>query len=58
MPLERAIALLLLLPARLIILVLAAVVRATSRGPVIERQQRIGKDGKPFDIYQWCTQTI
>lgn len=54
-PLERALALVLLLPASPIILVLAVVVRVTSRGSSIYRQQRVGKDGKTFNIYKLRT---
>jgi lipopolysaccharide/colanic/teichoic acid biosynthesis glycosyltransferase len=55
MPLERPIGLLLLLPTCPILLMLAVVVRATSRGPAIYRQQRVGKEGKPFDVYKLRT---
>ncbi len=54
-PLERVLALVLLLPAGPIILMLAMVVRATSRGPAIYRQRRVGKDGKLFAIYKLRT---
>ncbi|MEO2048196.1 MAG: sugar transferase [Pirellulales bacterium] len=47
--------LLLLLPTCPILLTLAVVVRATSRGPAIYRQQRVGKDGKLFDVYKLRT---
>ena len=46
--------LILLLP---VLLIIAAVVRVTSRGQVIFRQQRIGKDGRPFVIYKFRTMT-
>jgi lipopolysaccharide/colanic/teichoic acid biosynthesis glycosyltransferase len=55
MPLERPIGLLLLLPTCPILLLLAIVVRASSRGPAMYRQQRVGKDGKPFDVYKLRT---
>ncbi|ROQ36758.1 lipopolysaccharide/colanic/teichoic acid biosynthesis glycosyltransferase [Frondihabitans sp. PhB188] len=43
--------LLLLLP----MLVVAAVIRLTSRGPAIYRQERIGLDGRPFEILKFRT---
>jgi lipopolysaccharide/colanic/teichoic acid biosynthesis glycosyltransferase len=49
-----AVLLILLLP---VLLIVAVVVRVTSRGPVIFRQQRIGKDGRPFVIYKFRTMT-
>lgn len=45
-------ALIILLP---LFLVIAAVIRFTSGGPVIFRQERIGKFGKPFTIYKFRT---
>ena len=49
-----AVLLILLLP---VLLIVAVVVRVTSRGQVIFRQQRIGKDGRPFVIYKFRTMT-
>ena len=40
------------------LLVIAALVKATSRGPVIFRQQRIGKDGKLFWCYKFRTMYV
>lgn len=34
-------------------LMLIAITKATSKGPVFYKQQRIGKDGKPFNIYKF-----
>ena len=47
-----AVALAALSPAMLII---AAVVRATSRGPVVYTQIRVGQGGRPFRIYKFRT---
>jgi exopolysaccharide biosynthesis polyprenyl glycosylphosphotransferase len=47
-------ALLLVVTAPVMALV-ALAVRATSRGPVIYRQTRVGKDGRPFTIYKFRT---
>jgi exopolysaccharide biosynthesis polyprenyl glycosylphosphotransferase len=33
----------------------AAAIRITSRGPVIFRQRRIGRDGRSFDLLKFCT---
>ncbi|MGD0342715.1 MAG: sugar transferase [Bacteroidales bacterium] len=35
------------------LLILAAVIRLSGRGPVIYTQDRIGKDGRPFSIYKF-----
>ena len=33
----------------------AAAIKLTSRGPVVYRQRRVGKDGEPFDLYKLRT---
>jgi lipopolysaccharide/colanic/teichoic acid biosynthesis glycosyltransferase len=38
-----------------LIVVTAVAVRFTSSGPVLFRQRRVGKDGKPFDILKFRT---
>jgi len=48
-------ALVLLIPASIIMLVTAAVIRMTSPGPIIFRQVRAGKYGKPFTMYKFRT---
>ncbi|MCX5677119.1 MAG: sugar transferase [Planctomycetota bacterium] len=46
------VALVLCLPA---LFVCAAIIRLSSIGPVFYRQQRVGKDGKPFMMYKFRT---
>jgi lipopolysaccharide/colanic/teichoic acid biosynthesis glycosyltransferase len=41
-----------------LILVLSLLVRLSSPGPVFFRQQRVGKDGKPFWIYKLRTMRV
>lgn len=50
---DRIGAFVLLIFAAIPMLVIALVIRATSRGPVIFRQQRAGKHGKPFTMYKF-----
>jgi lipopolysaccharide/colanic/teichoic acid biosynthesis glycosyltransferase len=42
-----------LLIAAPLFLVVAAIIRATSPGPALLRQTRIGKDGKPFALFKF-----
>ena len=52
---DRVGAFLLLVPASLVMLVTAAIIKLTSPGPVIFRQVRAGKHGKPFTMYKFRT---
>lgn len=47
-----ATALILLLPA---LLICAAIIKLSSKGPVVFTQTRVGKDGKPFKMYKLRT---
>ncbi len=44
-----AIAIILLLP---VIIVLSIIIKVTSKGPIIHKQERIGQYGKPFTLYK------
>ena len=52
---DRVGAFLLLIPASLVMLAAAAAIRLTSPGPVVFRQTRAGKYGKPFTMYKFRT---
>jgi exopolysaccharide biosynthesis polyprenyl glycosylphosphotransferase len=41
-----------------LMIVIAIVIRATSRGPVLFRQERIGKDNNPFIMYKFRTMVV
>ena len=41
-----------------IVLIIALLIRMDSKGPVIFRQDRVGKDGKVFEIYKFRTMNI
>jgi putative colanic acid biosynthesis UDP-glucose lipid carrier transferase len=60
--LKRALDLAIAIPALLLLspllLVLALIVRLDAGGPVLFRQTRLGKDGKPFDIFKFRTMTV
>jgi lipopolysaccharide/colanic/teichoic acid biosynthesis glycosyltransferase len=45
------------IPAALVALPCALAVWLTSRGPILFRQQRIGRDGRPFDMIKFRTMT-
>jgi exopolysaccharide biosynthesis polyprenyl glycosylphosphotransferase len=52
---DRVGAFLLLIPASLVMLAAAAAIRLTSPGPIVFRQTRAGKYGKPFTMYKFRT---
>jgi lipopolysaccharide/colanic/teichoic acid biosynthesis glycosyltransferase len=43
------------IPAALLVAICALVIRASSRGPVLFRQERIGRDGTPFRVVKLRT---
>jgi lipopolysaccharide/colanic/teichoic acid biosynthesis glycosyltransferase len=49
---DQTLAAILLLPAAPLMLVLIALIRATSKGPSVFRQTRTGKDGKQYVMYK------
>jgi exopolysaccharide biosynthesis polyprenyl glycosylphosphotransferase len=51
--LDRALSLVLLLVLAPVILCTALAVRLSSRGPVLFRQRRVGRDGKAFELYKF-----
>jgi exopolysaccharide biosynthesis polyprenyl glycosylphosphotransferase len=52
---DRAGAVLILIPASIIMLITVIAIRLTSPGPAIFRQVRAGKHGKPFTMYKFRT---
>jgi exopolysaccharide biosynthesis polyprenyl glycosylphosphotransferase len=52
---DRVGAFLMLLPASIVMAIAAIVIRLTSPGPIIFRQVRAGKHGKPFTMYKFRT---
>jgi lipopolysaccharide/colanic/teichoic acid biosynthesis glycosyltransferase len=55
---DLAVAYLLLVPVSAAIVILVLLVRATSRGPGIFRQVRVGKDGRHFMMYKIRTMRV
>jgi exopolysaccharide biosynthesis polyprenyl glycosylphosphotransferase len=59
---KRAFDLAIAIPALLLLsplfAVLALIVRLDSRGPAFFRQTRLGRDGKPFDIFKFRSMTV
>jgi exopolysaccharide biosynthesis polyprenyl glycosylphosphotransferase len=47
-----------LLASAPLLLAVAAAVRASSPGPVLFRQRRIGRDGRPFELLKFRTMTV
>src|SRR4051812_26245679 len=52
---DRALAAGALLVLSVPLAVVAALIKATSAGPAIYRQERIGRDGRPFNLYKLRT---
>jgi exopolysaccharide biosynthesis polyprenyl glycosylphosphotransferase len=50
---DRVLALVMLVALAPLMLAIALAVRLTSPGPVLFRQGRVGRDGKPFDLYKF-----
>ena len=50
--LDRAVALVLLIPGLPMIGLLVILIRLTSRGPGVYSQERVGKNGRPFTMYK------
>ena len=55
---DLAIALLLVVLLLPLLLAVVVLVRATSEGPAIFRQERIAKDGRPFILYKFRSMTV
>jgi len=51
--LDRVLSLVLLIALFPVMLLTAIAVRLNSKGPVVFRQRRVGRDGKPFDLYKF-----
>jgi lipopolysaccharide/colanic/teichoic acid biosynthesis glycosyltransferase len=57
-PLDLTVGILLLALCAPLAILVAIIVKATSRGPVLFRQQRLGKDGRPFTMYKFRTMHV
>jgi exopolysaccharide biosynthesis polyprenyl glycosylphosphotransferase len=55
---DRVLALAMLVVFFPVMLGAALAVRLTSRGPVLFRQLRVGRDGKPFDLYKFRSMSM
>ena len=54
---DRSVALVALLAVTPLLLLIALLIRMTSPGPIIFRQQRSGKNGRPFTMYKFRSMT-
>jgi lipopolysaccharide/colanic/teichoic acid biosynthesis glycosyltransferase len=54
-PLDVVLAALLLVVATPILVLAAVAIRLESRGPIVYRQRRVGRDGEPFDLWKLRT---
>jgi lipopolysaccharide/colanic/teichoic acid biosynthesis glycosyltransferase len=54
-PLDLALAALMLAVAAPVLALAALAIRLESRGPVVYRQRRVGRDGEPFDLWKLRT---
>lgn len=50
--------LLVLIPCSVVFVVIAILIKLTSRGPVLFRQQRAGLNGRPFTMYKFRTMVV
>jgi lipopolysaccharide/colanic/teichoic acid biosynthesis glycosyltransferase len=55
---DRVFALVLLIALSPVMLATAILVRVTTPGPVLFRQRRVGRDGKPFDLYKFRSMRV